>query len=166
MVSAARKCSGLFNHPHFSCRSNMCATPSESHTFLFQKSIGLLLLLYKIFSGTNVFSFTKSVTSTISQILPLLLTHARVSTSLPRLRAITSCHNIIASPQLSFFCVWVNHNFHSTQHLHGPQHSTPLAARSPSSFPTTTHCTPHPCFKPRSPHTHLCIPALYFLALP
>jgi hypothetical protein len=47
--------SGLFNHPHFSCRSNMCATPSESHTFLFQKSIGLLLLLYKIFSGTSVF---------------------------------------------------------------------------------------------------------------
>jgi hypothetical protein len=108
-------------------------------------------------------------TSTISKILPLLLptTHARASTSLPRLRAFTSCHNIIASPQLSFFCVWVNHNFHSAQHLHEPQHSTPLAAHSsPSSFPTTTHCTPHPWFKPRSPHTHLCIPALYFLALP
>ena len=36
--------------------------------------------------------------------------------------------------------------FHSTPHLHEPQHSTPLAAHSsPSSFSTTTHCTPHPC---------------------
>ena len=46
-------------------------------------------------------------TSTISKILPLLLltTRARASTSLPRLRAFTSCHHI-ASPQfISFLCL-------------------------------------------------------------
>ena len=148
MVSAARKCSGLFNHLLTFLADPTC-TRSESHIFKIKSWLVYFFCCIKdLAARTFSASLNQFHTSTISKILPLLLltTHARASTSLPRLRAFTSCHNIIASPQLSFFCVWVNHNFHSAQHLHEPQHSTPLAAHSsPSSFSTTTHCTPHPC---------------------